>query len=156
MKGVKLADLTLDRIPSLTDEESEQLWAEADQRRVSWMEYRDGTRAICAVATSHDSDVMVATRICHPDCPASVLEALPGLVRRVTGKTSDEWPDADPVRVSAAGIIELLEFLDDVGADWKFRHLPHACLSAAFAAIVVLGVRDDHHSPRVTEEFEHK
>ena len=81
--------------------------------------------------------------VCQPDCFASALEGLPGLVEKWTGHHVEIqimlWPKSAWVTDLGEGEI----ILDD---RWKVaemfeeaRHLPHSCLLAAFAACIILG-----------------
>jgi hypothetical protein len=121
---VILDTLTLEQIAGLTDQECNALYSELSA----------GVNPLRAY-------------VCDPECPASVLEGLPGLVEKWTGHTPalmhiwrapiDGWRanyespnDAydEPLRAAAAMIFA-----------HPFHHLAHACLCAAFAACVVLG-----------------
>lgn len=93
-------------------------------------------------------------RVCHPDCPASVLESLPGLVERWTGRSVDlsMWMEHcydgnGPANINVFAVMTVvderrLEPGTHVAlqcAVFPARHLPHACFCAAWAACVVLG-----------------
>lgn len=132
-----LETLTLDRIPTLTDEECDALYGRDIEG--------------CALA-----DGATWRRVCHPDCPASVLEGLPALVERWTDTRLahldiyHDYRDTRAMIVGAYGdagngdtyrVATLKECgrLRNFYYSLKARHLAHACLCAAFAACVVLG-----------------
>ena len=89
--------------------------------------------------------VWIEPNPCRADCPASVLEGLPALVERWTGRRVilelcvDDGCLMVYYRWACGAIVEANRTLSVFDDNAIYRHLPHACLCAAFAACVVLG-----------------
>lgn len=146
-----LETLTLDQIPALTDEEIDRLYAwlriltEADgwhgSTKSAYLLMEDDERGLWHAQI--DQGILpprAVSAVCVPDCPASVLEGLPALVERRTGVPVC-WRLFATTGIEGWRVTFYHHDGTEIYSGQTFRHLPHACLSAAVAACIVLGRR---------------
>lgn len=150
MKSLK-KDMKLKDLASLNDSACNQFYAE-----MAGVDFKPAWDVQWKVPNNHggldprSAPMFESPHVCRPDCPASILEGLPGLVEKWTGRAMSMLIHYNQNGRFVYMYREQLTHdsgprqgqLHQFAGNNSGRHLAHACIVAALAACVVYGRKE--------------